>query len=116
VLLLLLRLLLLLLLLRLSERQNARGVLGLLRVGNPQSLLVDGAGRERTSAAERGERSGDLQCFSGHWTSSLSYCGSSNRERYDSPGSKKRVAIRSTQLMSASRTHALVHALRGIGT
>jgi hypothetical protein len=59
--LLLLRLLLLrLLLLRLSGRQNARGVLGLLRVGNPQSLLVDGAGRERTSAAERGERSGDL--------------------------------------------------------
>jgi hypothetical protein len=42
---LLLRLLLrLLLLLWLSERQNARGVLGLLRVGNPQSLLVDGAG------------------------------------------------------------------------
>jgi hypothetical protein len=35
-------LLLLLLLLRLSERQNARrGVLGLLRVGNSQSLLVD---------------------------------------------------------------------------
>jgi hypothetical protein len=52
-----------LLLLRLSERKNARGVLGLLaaRVGNPQSLLVDDAGRERTSAAERGERSGDLQ-------------------------------------------------------
>jgi hypothetical protein len=50
------------LLLRLSGRQNARGVLGLLRaVGNPQSLLVDVAGRERTSAAERGERSGGLQ-------------------------------------------------------
>jgi hypothetical protein len=44
----------LLLLLRLSGRQNARGVLGLLlRVGSPQNLLVDGAGRERTSAAER---------------------------------------------------------------
>jgi hypothetical protein len=58
VLLLLLRLLLLR---RLSERQNARGVLGLLRVGSPQSLLVDDAGRQRTSAAERGKCSGDLQ-------------------------------------------------------
>jgi hypothetical protein len=58
-------LLLLLLLLRLSERQKRQGRAWPPARGEPsessQSLLVDGAGRERTSEAERGDRSGGLQ-------------------------------------------------------
>jgi hypothetical protein len=96
-------LLLLLLLLRLSERQNARGVLGLMGMGNPQSLLVDGAGRERTSAAERGERSGDLPWPLAGRRRSVTTDRRIVRGKIHQEA--ERVAIRSTQLMSASRTH-----------
>jgi hypothetical protein len=113
--LLLLRLLLLLLL-RLSGGQDAsRGVLGLLRVGNLQSLVVGDAGRERTSAAERGGggRSGDLQWSLDVVAQLLRTTG--RRIVRDTIHQEENV-LRSAARSSCRKSDTLVHALRDVGT